>query len=219
MDRWQVLQAALGLLISGLPRPASSHLSLHAWKKRPANSPVEPRGAFAKRLGHAFFDGLAHAGYGEQIQRFLDGLPILRREENCTAALASDVDRLMGLCGLINEAVQIGSGFARGKLATPDRRFAPALSWRMSDAARTLCTWSATTSASRSGCGGCTSILIGYKVGGQKSFFECWLTAAELREVRRHAGRAARSRARTARTSSSSIRACGAICWAGRRSR
>ena len=26
--------------------------------------------------------------------------------------------------------------------------------------------------------------LIGYKVGGQKSFFECWLTAAELRQVR-----------------------------------
>ena len=26
--------------------------------------------------------------------------------------------------------------------------------------------------------------LLGYKVGGQKSFFECWLTAAELREVR-----------------------------------
>ena len=26
--------------------------------------------------------------------------------------------------------------------------------------------------------------LTGYKVGGQKSFFECWLTAAELREVR-----------------------------------
>lgn len=26
--------------------------------------------------------------------------------------------------------------------------------------------------------------LIGYKVGGQKSFFECWLTAAELRAVR-----------------------------------
>ena len=27
--------------------------------------------------------------------------------------------------------------------------------------------------------------LLGYKVGGQKSFFECWLTPAELREVRR----------------------------------
>ena len=27
--------------------------------------------------------------------------------------------------------------------------------------------------------------LIGYKVGGQKSFFECWLTAGELRDVRR----------------------------------
>lgn len=26
--------------------------------------------------------------------------------------------------------------------------------------------------------------LLAYKVGGQKSFFECWLTAADLREVR-----------------------------------
>lgn len=26
--------------------------------------------------------------------------------------------------------------------------------------------------------------LVGYRIGGQKSFFECWLTAAELREVR-----------------------------------
>ncbi len=25
--------------------------------------------------------------------------------------------------------------------------------------------------------------LLGYRVGGQKSFFECWLTPAELREV------------------------------------
>ncbi len=25
--------------------------------------------------------------------------------------------------------------------------------------------------------------LLGYKVGGQKSFYECWLTAAELRDV------------------------------------
>ena len=27
--------------------------------------------------------------------------------------------------------------------------------------------------------------LLGYKVGGQKSFFECWLTPPELREVQR----------------------------------
>lgn len=27
--------------------------------------------------------------------------------------------------------------------------------------------------------------LVGYRVGGQKSFFERWLTPAELREVRR----------------------------------
>lgn len=26
--------------------------------------------------------------------------------------------------------------------------------------------------------------LLAFKVGGQKSFFECWLTPAELREVR-----------------------------------
>jgi CRISPR-associated protein Cas2 len=26
--------------------------------------------------------------------------------------------------------------------------------------------------------------LLGYKVGGQKSFFECWLTAGELNAVR-----------------------------------
>ena len=27
--------------------------------------------------------------------------------------------------------------------------------------------------------------LLGYKVGGQKSFFECWLTVGELNTVRR----------------------------------
>ena len=27
--------------------------------------------------------------------------------------------------------------------------------------------------------------LLGYKVGGQKSFFECWLTPTELREVQK----------------------------------
>ena len=27
--------------------------------------------------------------------------------------------------------------------------------------------------------------LLGYRVGGQKSFFECWLTPTELREVRK----------------------------------
>ncbi|MCG3167841.1 MAG: CRISPR-associated endonuclease Cas2 [Rhodocyclaceae bacterium] len=26
--------------------------------------------------------------------------------------------------------------------------------------------------------------LLGYRVGGQKSFFECWLTPADLRQVR-----------------------------------
>lgn len=33
--------------------------------------------------------------------------------------------------------------------------------------------------------------LLGYKVGGQKSFFECWLTSAELKELRKKLGLAA----------------------------
>lgn len=30
--------------------------------------------------------------------------------------------------------------------------------------------------------------LLGYKVSGQKSFFECWVTAAELQQVMREVG-------------------------------
>lgn len=70
---------------------------------------------FRQGAGHAFLDGLAHAGSGEQMQRFLDGLPILCRQENRIVALASDEDRLMGICRLINESVQIGSGFAHSE--------------------------------------------------------------------------------------------------------
>lgn len=33
--------------------------------------------------------------------------------------------------------------------------------------------------------------LLGYKVGGQKSFVECWLTSAELKELRKKLGLAA----------------------------
>lgn len=53
----------------------------------------------------------------------------------------------------------------------------------MSDAARTLylvCYDVCEAKRLRRVC----KYLTGYKVGGQKSFFECWLTAAELREVR-----------------------------------
>ncbi len=53
----------------------------------------------------------------------------------------------------------------------------------MSDAARTLylvCYDVCRTSLRRR----VQKYLTGYKVGGQKSFFECWLTPAELREVR-----------------------------------
>ncbi len=70
-----------------------------------------------------------------------------------------------------------------GKLAGPDIAAATAYRGGMSDAARTLflvcydvCKTSMRTRVHK--------FLMAYKVGGQKSFFECWLTAAELREVR-----------------------------------
>jgi hypothetical protein len=69
-------------------------------------------GALAKRLGHAFLDGLAHAGHGQQKQRFLDLLPILGRNKNRAPALARNVDRLMELSRLIDEAVQLGPRLA-----------------------------------------------------------------------------------------------------------
>lgn len=71
-----------------------------------------------------------------------------------------------------------------GKLATPDRRFAPAYRGDMSDAARTLflvCYDVCDNKLRRR----VQKYLMAYKVGGQKSFFECWLTAADLRDVRR----------------------------------
>lgn len=70
-----------------------------------------------------------------------------------------------------------------GKLAGPDSAAATAYRDAMSDAARTLflvcydvCKTTMRTRVRK--------FLMAYKVGGQKSFFECWLTAAELREVR-----------------------------------
>jgi CRISPR-associated protein Cas2 len=70
-----------------------------------------------------------------------------------------------------------------GKLAAPDIAAQAAYRGGMSDAARTLflvcydvCKTKMRTRVRK--------FLMAYKVGGQKSFFECWLTAAELREVR-----------------------------------
>lgn len=70
-----------------------------------------------------------------------------------------------------------------GKLAEPDNGAAAAYRGDMNDVARTLylvcydiCEPKRLRRVHR--------YLMGYKVGGQKSFFECWLTAAELREVR-----------------------------------
>lgn len=70
-----------------------------------------------------------------------------------------------------------------GKLAERDSQAFPRYRGDMSDAARTLylvCYDISEPKRLRR----VHKFLLGYKVGGQKSFFECWLTAAELREVR-----------------------------------
>jgi CRISPR-associated protein Cas2 len=79
-----------------------------------------------------------------------------------------------------------GSGatsLPRGKLADPDIRAFSDYRRTMNDAARTLylVCYDVCDSAVRRRV---QKYLTGFKVGGQKSFFECWLTAAELREVR-----------------------------------
>lgn len=70
------------------------------------------------------------------------------------------------------------------KLVGPDTTGARTYSDDMSDAARTLylVCYDVSDNKLRQRV---HRFLIGYKVGGQKSFFECWLTAAELRDVRR----------------------------------
>ncbi len=84
----------------------------------------------------------------------------------------------MPLCGFL-----VCRPCPAGKLARPDSRAEPSYRGAMSDAARTLylvcydiCEPKRLQRVHK--------YLIGYKVGGQKSFFECWLTATELREVR-----------------------------------
>ena len=83
--------------------------------KQSANSPVKCLAALVQRLSHASFNGLPHTGYGEQIQGFLNRPPIPLRHQHGAAALAGDVDRLMAYGGLVDQAVQIGTGFAGGQ--------------------------------------------------------------------------------------------------------
>ncbi len=60
---------------------------------------------------------------------------------------------------------------------------APAMLHIMSDAARTLFLICYDVSSPKR-LYRVRKYLLGFKVGGQKSFFECWLTPSELREVR-----------------------------------
>src|SRR5690606_4542265 len=95
--------------------PVSSRPSGRTSRTRAASSPVELPGALVKRLGHALLDGLAHPRNGKQVKRFLDGLPVLRGEQDGARALARDVDGLMGLGVRIDEAVQVGPCFGSGE--------------------------------------------------------------------------------------------------------
>ena len=71
-----------------------------------------------------------------------------------------------------------------GKLAALASRAVPGQNPLMSDAARTLFLVCYDVSCPKR-LYRVHRYLLGFKVGGQKSFYECWLTAAELAAVRR----------------------------------
>ena len=79
------------------------------------SSPGQPLGALGQRLGHGISDRLSHARFGYQEHRFLNRLPIFFRDKHGRTSLACDDDGLMRLSRLVNEAVEVGSGFACGE--------------------------------------------------------------------------------------------------------
>src|SRR5438309_4996705 len=69
--------------------------------------------ALRDRSSHPPADRLPHTRNLEQIERLLDRAPVVLGDENSMAALAGDVDRLVGLRGLIEKAVQLFPRLAR----------------------------------------------------------------------------------------------------------
>src|SRR5450756_1767743 len=70
----------------------------------------------------ALEDGLAHAGYREQVQRLLHGTPVVLRYEDRVAAPAGDLDRLVRGCHIVEQLVELFArvcGADSGQLSPP----------------------------------------------------------------------------------------------------
>src|SRR6266545_5476741 len=80
-----------------MPRPPLPTRLLRAFRDRSSNAPA---------------DRIPHARNLEQVERLLDRAPVFLGNENSVAAFSSDVDRLVCLRGLIEEAVQLPPGLA-----------------------------------------------------------------------------------------------------------
>ena len=65
-------------------------------------------------LCHALLDGLAHARNRQQVQRLLNGLPILGRHQHGAAAFAGNQDGLVRFGRLVDKTVQICACFTGG---------------------------------------------------------------------------------------------------------
>src|SRR5437870_790939 len=92
--------------------------------------------ALRDRSSHPPADRLPHTRNLEQIERLLDRAPVVLGDENSMAALAGDVDRLVGLRGLIEKAVQLFPRLARRHGA--HKKLSPALAYAITYASATF---------------------------------------------------------------------------------
>src|SRR4051794_35493431 len=79
---------------------------------QPATSRLHFSRALLQRLSHARLDRFTHARKRQEIQRLLDRIPILGRQEDGTTAPADNHHWPMRLVGLVDESVQVGARFA-----------------------------------------------------------------------------------------------------------
>src|ERR1044071_3528323 len=79
-----------------------------------SGSPARVLRALVERRLEALPDRLAHARNREQVDRLLEGPPIVRGDQHGVPPLAGDLDRLARLGGFLEQAVEVGPGVAGG---------------------------------------------------------------------------------------------------------
>lgn len=68
-------------------------------------------GTAGSRLVHAAADRIPHAGNGEQVECFLDGAPVVFRDEYGITLFARDHDRLIAVLHGGDQTVECRAGF------------------------------------------------------------------------------------------------------------